>query len=151
MSVTFPIAAAQHDFKSWDQVAKDLEAMEQNDAHLREIDALLAEKVMGWNRDTDALLAEKVMGWKRGTSFWRTDDSPTRTMNWVHFDHWRPTESIEQAWEVISVLGGGMSFNADTGVWSMWLQQPNLKVEIGEGWLEAWQTLLNSWLAHTLR
>ena len=60
----------------------------------RELDALVAEKVMGWK-----LIDRKSAGWGDGPPVWATGDeswdgSPT-------FQDFRPSVAIRHAWEVV--------------------------------------------------
>lgn len=60
----------------------------------------------------DALVAEKVMGWKAWKPDWFNDPNPTNwldeksgpTKNW---HTWSPSTSIEAAWEVVEKLEMG--------------------------------------------
>lgn len=56
-------------------------------------------------RELDALVAERVMGWKagtmpRGTLAWMTDD----TGEWIPRESFNPSTSITSAWGVIEKL-----------------------------------------------
>lgn len=61
------------------------------------------------NRQIDALVAEKVMGWgihKRNTAFWvksdRVDEVEARPIAFIH--EWQPSTDISQAWQVVEKL-----------------------------------------------
>jgi len=72
----------------------------------REIDALVAEKVMGWHLATDK------DGWKKWVDEYdcfmrgmKQDDSPfSEDDEDFNLLHWHPSESILWAWEVVEKL-----------------------------------------------
>jgi YHS domain-containing protein len=62
----------------------------------REMDALVAEKVMGWYRGTQGLY---YFCEEHGSERWITDDP-----QYADRKHWRPSEDISAAWEVVEKL-----------------------------------------------
>lgn len=63
---------------------------------LREIDALVAERVMGW-KPVDRL----AMGWGDGPLIWSTGEDPEDENSSPTFQDFRPTESWDHAAEVM--------------------------------------------------
>lgn len=59
---------------------------------MNEIDALVAEKVMGWRKE--ATLPEYF--------FWKDVEKGKLT---YHIDDWKPSTNIKYAWEVVEKLG----------------------------------------------
>lgn len=64
--------------------------------------------------ELDALIAEKVMGWKKESYRWMCDSVYVHTVH--NEDHgtyyeecmpWRPSELISHAWEVVEKFKGG--------------------------------------------
>lgn len=69
--------------------------------------------------ELDALVAEKVMGWKSGVrgmiSIWAHGDGEYTVKSL-----WAPSTSIEQAWEVLEKLKGRLELNRyDDGTWQV--------------------------------
>jgi hypothetical protein len=62
----------------------------------RELDALVAEKVMGWT------LCDRVaMGWGDGPPVFATGEDPYDDTARPSRQDWRPSEDIAAAWEVV--------------------------------------------------
>ena len=94
----------------------------------RELDALVAEKVMGWRRMTYAqiyaAMDPKSHGYRnddRFTIYWHSDELDSRTGTnkemalaedsldyYQPEDAWSPSTDIAAAWEVVEKLGGNM-------------------------------------------
>lgn len=53
-------------------------------------------------RELDALVAERVMGWKRmGDDFWQDSHGKPRTLSSTSFGSFAPSTDIAAAWEVV--------------------------------------------------
>lgn len=55
-------------------------------------------------RELDALVAEKVMGWSLDGYFWYCGDKPTRYKSGLFEDEFSPSTDIAAAWEVVEKL-----------------------------------------------
>lgn len=65
----------------------------------RELDALVAEKVMGW-RKIDRIKA----GWGKGPQVWDTGEDPEQEHSSPTYQNFRPSESIKDAWVVVEQM-----------------------------------------------
>ena len=65
-----------------------------------ELDALVAEKVMGWEKD-----CPEAAGWWEGSQYAVSNENglPARGED-GDADRWRPSEDIGQAWEVVEKM-----------------------------------------------
>jgi hypothetical protein len=67
--------------------------------------------MMQTGRELDALVAEKVMGWWQGNGWWRNSDGAgIKIVEWRYPDQleadlrWEPSAKICDAWEVVEKL-----------------------------------------------
>jgi hypothetical protein len=78
----------------------------------RELDALVAEKVMGWFLDSDI-------------GYWRNESGLCKRQ-----DKWSPSEDISAAWEVVEEMGDCLHLrqHGEQGEWEAWFcGYPNSK------------------------
>lgn len=68
----------------------------------RELDAFIAEKVMGWT-----IIDRVKMGWGKGPVVWDTGQDPEDEHSSPTYQDFRPSERITDAWLVVDKLAGG--------------------------------------------
>lgn len=56
-------------------------------------------------RELDSLVAEKVMGWERDFQFWKDESGRIRTIEPTSFGSFEPSTDITAAWEVVELIG----------------------------------------------
>ena len=74
------------------------------------------------SRVLDAAVAERIMGWHRDTSrpqspCWVTSDGQPFSGSWsdAFVDCWKPSERIEQAWQVVEEMQRRYGFGSKNG------------------------------------
>lgn len=101
-------------------------------------------------RELDAMVAEKVMGWKRMRwCDWKQDERTSLTYSWHDVDGkmvklaensddyedprpaWSPSTSIADAWEVVEKLSGR--------------EKLPMRVQIDNGYDKPWVVTISSW------
>lgn len=65
---------------------------------------------MSAGKELDELVAEKVMGWKRTGQCWKDDRGNTRTIELTSFGSFEPSQDISAAWEVVEKLKDGYQY-----------------------------------------
>lgn len=56
-------------------------------------------------RELDALVAEKVMGWEKDFQCWKDESGRIRTIEATSFGSFEPSTDISAAWEVVEKMG----------------------------------------------
>lgn len=60
---------------------------------------------MSAGKELDELVAEKVMGWERTGQCWKDERGNTRTIELTSFGSFEPSTDITAAWEVVELIG----------------------------------------------